>query len=228
MLILCACTRVSSSADPTTSLPPSDLPSSATNAPAGSAAAPEPTGVPGLTASDPLCAAWAGYVGTVQALGVAASFGDLSSAQLAALELTSAPYLAEVAVTIDKSWPVELASERATVIDQRIGPYARRAARGDDALVQAGMTTAELSELRSSWQSALATQDPRSPVLAVAPVSAQVQAKLDAATTVYDSAATPFAQDPSLVVEAVDAPLTDAYLAAHCPDLAASGVGDAL
>jgi len=85
---------------------------------------------PGLTASDPLCAAWAGYVGTVQALGVAASFGDLSSAQLAGLELTSSPYLAEVAATIGESWPGELVSERAAVIDQRIGPYARRADRG--------------------------------------------------------------------------------------------------
>ena len=102
------------------------MPNSATDASVGSAA-PEPTGVPGLTASDPLCAAWAGYVGTVQALGVAASFGDLTSTQLAGLELTSAPYLAEVAATIDKSWPVELESERATVIDQRVGPYARRA-----------------------------------------------------------------------------------------------------
>ena len=203
------------------------MPGPATDAPTGSVA-PEPTGVPGLTASDPLCAAWAGYVGTVQALGVAASFGDLSSAQLAGLELTSSPYLAGVAATIDKSWPGELASERATVIEKRIGPYARRAGRGGDALVEAGITTAELSELRSAWQSALARREPRSPVLAVPAVSAQVQAKLDAATISYDSAVTPFAQDPSLVVEGVDAPLTDAYLAAHCPDLAASGVGDAL
>jgi hypothetical protein len=203
------------------------MPSPATDAPAGSTA-PEPTGVPGLTASDPLCAAWAGYVGTVQALGVAASFGDLTSAQLAGLELTSAPYVAEVTATIDNSWPDELASERATVIDQRIGPYARRASRGGDALVGAGMTTADLSELRSAWSSALARRDPESPVLAVPSVSAQVQAKLDAAASAYDSAATPFAQDPSLDVEAVDAPLTDAYLAAHCPDLATSGVGDAL
>ncbi|MEY2400600.1 MAG: hypothetical protein QOJ08_711, partial [Ilumatobacteraceae bacterium] len=38
----------------------------------------------------------------------------------------------------------------------------------------------------------------------------------------------PFAQDPSLVILGVESPLTDAYLVAHCPDLASSGVGDAL
>jgi hypothetical protein len=59
-------------------------------------------------------------------------------------------------------------------------------------------------------------------------VDAPIQAKVDAAATAFDSDVTPFAQDPSLVVDAVDTPLTDAYLAAHCPDLAASGVGDAL
>lgn len=175
-----------------------------------------------------MCAAWAGYVGTLQALGVAASFGDLSGEQIAGLELTSAPYLAEVVGVIDESWPGELESERTTVIEQRIGPYARRARRAVETLVDSGVTTAELSELRSAWRSALATRDPQSPVLAVPTVSAQVQAKLDAAATVYDSTLTPFAQDPSLVVDSVDAPLTDAYLLAHCPDLAASGVGDAL
>ena len=184
--------------------------------------------MPGLAASDPLCAAWAGYAGTVQALGVAASFGDLSSEQLAVLELTSTPYLVKVADSIGGSWPVELESERASVLEQRIGPYARRARRGVDALVGAGVAPAELSALSSSWEAALTTRDPRSPLLKVPTVAAPIQAKLDAAAIAFDSDVTPFAQDPSLVVDAVDTPLTDAYLAAHCPDLAASGVGDAL
>ena len=227
MLMLGACTQASPSADPTTSLPPSELPSSATDALAGSAA-PEPTGVPGLTAADPLCALWAGYVGTVQALAVAGSFGSLNSEQLASLELTSAPYLVEVAAAIEQSWPAELEPDQETVIEQRIGPYARRAGRAVDALVAAGMTTASLSELSTAWRSALATSDPRSPVIAVPPVSAQVQAELDAAATEYDKTVTPFAQDPSLVVDALDTSLTDAYVGARCPDLATSGIGDAL
>jgi hypothetical protein len=218
---------LTSSADSTTSIPSTEIPGSAPNAIAN-AAVPEPTGVPGLTASDPLCAAWAGYVGTVQALGVAASFGDLSSAQIAALELASAPYLVEVAVGIDEAWPVELQAERSVVIDQRIGPFARRAGRAVDSLVAGGVTPAELAALKSAWESALARRDPQSPVLAVANLSVETQAKVGAAAIAFDSAVTPFARDPSLVVDSVSAPLTGAYLAAHCPDLAASGVGDAL
>ena len=45
------------------------------------------TGVPGLAATDPFCAAWAAYAGTLQALGVAGSFGGLTVDQLAVLEL---------------------------------------------------------------------------------------------------------------------------------------------
>ena len=41
-------------------------------------------------------------------------------------------------------------------------------------------------------------------------------------------AETPFPQDPSLVVDGVKTPLTDAYLTTHCPDLSSSGVGDAI
>ena len=55
-----------------------------------------------------------------------------------------------------------------------------------------------------------------------------LQTKLDLAAHAFDAAVTPFAADPSLSIEDVSAPATDAYLAAHCPDLASIGVGDAL
>src|SRR4051812_16276900 len=44
----------------------------------------------GVGATDPFCAAWATYAGTLQALGVAGSFGGLSSDELAVLELRAA------------------------------------------------------------------------------------------------------------------------------------------
>src|SRR6185295_16918913 len=103
--------------------------------------APTPIGVPGLDAPDPFCAAWAAYAGTLQALGVAASFGNLPTVRLAALELAAAPRLAEIVSAIDASWPPGLASEHTLVIDQRIGPYARRATRAIDALTAAGVTS---------------------------------------------------------------------------------------
>jgi hypothetical protein len=184
--------------------------------------------VPGLTAADPFCSAWAGYAGTLQALGIAASFGELSSDRFAALELVAAPHLMDDAGRIESSWPAQLAPERSLVVEQRIGPYARRAETAVGALAGAGVTTSELATLSSAWQAALSGRDPEVPVIAVPPVAPDLQAKVDAAAVAFDAAVTPFAQDPSLVIVGVESPLTDAYLVAHCPDLASSGVGDAL
>jgi hypothetical protein len=191
-------------------------------------APPGPTGVPGLDATDPFCSAWASYVGTLQALGTAASFGDLAGDRFAALELTAAPRLVDDAAAIEASWPSELAAERTLVVEQRIGPYARRAQRGVEMLSNAGVTADELVVLSAAWDAALLARDPASPVIDVPPVADELQAKVDAAAQAYNSAVTPFAQDPSLVVDGLAAPETDAYLAAHCPDLVSSGVGDAL
>src|SRR5258706_14287827 len=107
MPMIAACAESGASSAPTTSLPPAEVRAQDTTTLV--ATAPEPTGVPGLTATDPLCAAWAAYVGTVQALGIAASFGGLSSEQFAALELQASPRLVEVASAIDASLPPELA-----------------------------------------------------------------------------------------------------------------------
>ncbi len=90
--------------------------------------------MPGLAAPDPFCSTWANYVGTLQALGTAASFGDLTSDRFAALELVAAPRLADDAAAIAAAWPAELAAERTIVVEQRIGPYARRAQRGVETL----------------------------------------------------------------------------------------------
>ncbi|HEX3090510.1 MAG TPA: hypothetical protein VHQ23_17785 [Ilumatobacteraceae bacterium] len=222
-----SCSSSGSSGAVTTSLPPAEAANRGTGT-SPPTAAPEPTGVPGLTADDPFCSAWAGYAGTLQALGIAGSFGDLSSDQFAAIELVASSRLVELAAAIDAAWPAELADEHEVVIDKRIGPYARRAQSAVAALTDAGVTTAELATLSAAWQAALAARNPEMPVIAVPPVAPDLQAKIDAAAVVFDQAVTPFAKDPSLAVEGIATPETDAYLVAHCPDLASSGVGDAL
>ncbi|SRR5258706_4201515 len=227
MLVLSSCSPSGSATAPTISVPPPEA-ARATNAATLPSIVSPPTGLPGLASTDPFCAAWAAYAGTVQALGVAASFGNLPTDRLASLELAAAPRLSEVTSLIDSSWPAELASERTVVIDERIGPYARRASRAVDALTAAGLTTDELSLLRSAWQSSLAHQNPDAAVIELPGVPAELQAKIDSAATAYDTVVTPFAEDPSLSVEGVSAPATDQYLAEHCPDLASIGVGDAL
>jgi hypothetical protein len=184
--------------------------------------------VPGLSASDPFCSAWAEYAGTLQALGIAASFGGLASDRFAALELVASTDVVEATSQIDASWPAELETEHAVVMDQRIGPYRRRAEHAVSSLADAGATTAEVSTLRAVWHEALLARDPANPVIGLATIDPSLQAKVDAAARSFDAAFTPFANDPSLVVSGVRSSLTDAYLDAHCPDLASSGVGDAL
>jgi hypothetical protein len=223
----CSPSGSDSSASPTSSLPPAEAPGRGAGT-VPTTAVPEPTGVPGLAADDPFCSAWAAYAGTLQALGIAASFGELSSDQFAAIELVASARLVEVAAAIDAKWPAELGAEHDVVIDKRIGPYTRRAQSAVGALTAAGVTADELVTLSDAWQAALLARNPEMPVIAVPPVTLDLQEKVDAAAAAFDAAVTPFAHDPSLAIDGVESPVTDAYLVAHCPDLASSGVGDAL
>ncbi|MEP7113757.1 MAG: hypothetical protein ABI862_10855 [Ilumatobacteraceae bacterium] len=227
LLLGVGCTSTDSSARPSTSIPPAEAVGRTVET-VPLAAVTEPAGVPGLAADDPFCSAWAGYAGTLQALGIAASFGELSSDRFAALELVAAPRLVEVTDAIGALWPTELAGERTVVIEQRIGPYARRARSAVATLADAGLSAAELVTLSGAWEAALLARDPENPVITVPALADPLRAKVDAAAVAFDAAVTPFAQDPSLVIDGVAAAATDAYLVAHCPDLASSGVGDAL
>lgn len=197
-----------------------DLPSSTVG--------PEPTGVPGIDDPDPFCAAWAVYSGSVQSIGIANAFGGLPTVEVARLEVIAAASLVESVGGIGSRWPAELVGERSVVLADLIGPYGRRAEKAIAALRDAGVTDDELAELVVVWRTALAERNAEEPVIAVPPLRDELDAKVQAAAVAFDASATPFADDPSLIVESVETPLTDAYLSATCPDLASSGVGDAI
>ena len=136
-------------------------------------------------------AAWAAYAGTLQALGVAASFGGLPSDQFAALELAAAPRLVEVAAAIDASWPSELAGERnggarrSGSVRTRDGrePWRRCAARLPVSRLTSSIT---LSVDVASRHLSVVT--PSDSDRTVPPLPAGSQAKIDAAAAAYDSA----------------------------------------
>ncbi len=201
--------RSTSTAAPTTTVPPA------------------PKGVPGLDDPSPFCASWARYSGTLQAIGVAAAFAELSSQETARMEVTAAAALVDAVGGIGSSWPAELVGERSVVLTDVVGPFGRRAEKAHAALVEAGASPADLEELAQVWLAALRDRDPDDPELRVA-VPARLEPLVDAAAAAFDAAVTPFTQDPSLASAATDTPSTDAYLAATCPELATSGVGDAL
>lgn len=191
-------------------------------------AGPEPTGVPGLYDADPYCAAWALYSGSLQAVGVADAFGQLASIDVAELELLAAWSINGAVADIDANWPGELVEERTIVREELLGPFARRATKAIAALRAAGVTDDQLVELNKTWLTALAARNPGEPVITVPPLGDELAAKLAAAAAAFDAEVTPFSADPSLIVDSVTTPLTDVYLSTRCPELANSGVGDAV
>lgn len=192
----------------------------------GSAPATEPTGVPGITDADPFCASWAVFVGSLQSISIASAFGDLPAGELATLEVVAGPSVVAARDAIGDAFPAELESERTVVLDQRIGPFARRAERAVAELTNGGATADDLDALDEVWIEALADRVADDPVIAVEFPSVDVEGIVTGAATRFDAGVTGFADDPSLIVGDVNTPLTDTYLATHCPALASSGVGD--
>ena len=189
---------------------------------------PEPTGVPGIDDLNPFCASWAVYSSTLQAIGVANAFGELPSVEAVHLELIASASINAAVGGIGSRWPAVLVGERSVVLTDLVGPYGRRAEKALAALRDAGVTDAEIDELQMIWGQALRDRDPAAPVIRMAPLRADLDARVSAAAVAFDAAVTPFADDPSLIVDTVVSPDTDAYLAVTCPELASSGVGDAV
>jgi len=235
-LSLAACSSGGDGADgtsPTTTVAAGASTSvTATSDTSGATSAPtlpgEGVGVPGLDDPDAFCAAWAAYSGTVQAIGVAQAFGGLSSVELARLEVAAAAALVAAVDAIGANWPSALVGERSEVLANLVGPFGRRAQRSLSMLLDAGATDLEVEQFVQLWNEALRTRLPDEPVIALAPLPSELDELVRSVAQRFDAAVTPFAQDPSLDVSSVQTPLTDAYLAQQCPDLASSGVGDAV
>lgn len=189
---------------------------------------PEPKGVPGLDDEDPFCAAWAFYSGTVQAIGVAVAFGTVPSQEVARLEVVAAAALVAAVNGIGSNWSNELVGERSLVLTDLLGPFVRRAEKALSAAREAGVSDDQLEQLADLWLDALRNRDNESPAIVLPALSSDLAPLVEAAAAAFDAAVTPFAEDPSLVIVGLDTPLTDAYLAEHCPDLASIGVGDAV
>lgn len=215
-------TSATSSSAPTAPTPP---PPTTAGPTAPVTQPPGDTGVPGIDDPDAFCAAWARFSGSVQIIAVASAFGGMSSLELAGLELTAAPSIVDAVDAIAEHWPAGLAVEHDAAVDSFLGPFRRRAEHAVEALRGAAVSDAELSELRAAWDAVVRTRDPEVPVVEPK-VAASLQVKLDAGSTAFDAALNPFRSDPSLSVGTDRIPLTIAYLASSCPDLASSGVGD--
>jgi len=206
----------------------SEPPSSPSDSPAETAAASLPTvpdvGVPGLDSDDLVCRSWSRFGGSFQVVAVAATFSEISPPDKAALEVVAAPVVIDAYDELLANWPAELESERELVADQFLGPFARRATTVRELLVEAGADDAMLDTISEAWLAALAQRDPEQPDLAV-DLPDDVWAVVDTAATDLTALFVPLPADPSLVTD-VNVPLTEQFLAEHCPDQGTLGGGD--
>ena len=181
-------------------------------------------GVPGLDSDDLVCRSWSRFGGSFQVVAVAASFGGGDPVDTAALEIVAAPVVVDAYDELLANWPEELETERELVADRFLGPFARRATTARGILVAAGADEAMLDVIREAWLAALAARNPEQPDLAV-DLPDDVWPVVDAAAVELGATLVPVPADPSLVTD-VEVPLTEQFLAEHCPDRGTLGGGD--
>jgi hypothetical protein len=171
------------------------------------------TGVPGLDDDDAFCAAWSRFGGSFQVIAVNAAFGDAPSERL---ETAAAPTVAAAYLALGEHWPDEIADEREAALEGALGPFARRLAVASEALAATGATDADLDALDTVWMGALAERDPEDPVLPL-DLTPDLRTLVDAAAVTYLEQVGSWATDESLVND-VEIPATNQYLADNCPD----------
>jgi hypothetical protein len=173
-------------------------------------------GVPGLDSPDQFCSSWSRFGGSFQVVSVASTFLSADPAAAFAIEVAAAPVVTDSFERLLAAWPDELAGEFDTVADTVFGPFAARAADAMARLSEAGATEADVVELTDAWISALAQRDPTTPEIALE-LPADLELLVDTAAADFAANHPTVFADPELVNE-VETPLTDEYLAVSCPD----------
>lgn len=173
-------------------------------------------GVPGLDSLDQFCSSWSRFGGSFQVISVASAFLSADPAAAFAIEVAASPVVSDSFERLLAAWPDELASEFHTVADTVFGPFAARAVAAKATLTAAGVTEADVIELTGAWISALAQRDPTTPEVALE-LPANLQSLVETAAADFAADHPTVFADPELVNE-VETPLTDQYLAVSCPD----------
>lgn len=174
------------------------------------------TGIPGLDSDDEFCAAWSRFGGSFQVVAVNAAFGDGSVVDRAFVEVAGGPTVALALDDMAAAWPDEIATEAGTALGDVFGPFATRVGAAEQALTSAGATSDDIEALTDAWLAFLAVRDP-SEVAVVLDLDDRLTGLVVAAVPTYLTDVGTWDEDESLVTEA-SIPMTEAYLAARCPD----------
>ena len=250
LIVLGACSSASTTAAGTTATtaattsaapaapaaPPAAAPTDSSEAAAGDSAPPTPsttttlapsddpplTGVPGAASADGFCHDYGVMVTTSYLVGLAEAFGDEAGARRAEVVAANSFIVARAGATEQLA---VVAPDDAGGFDDRWGPYADRARAALDALVATGAGDVALD---SVWDAILAGHDRNDPKLVI-DLPAPVSEAVDRAATAFGAADGTLADSGALAATAtVATPGVDAYVLAHCPDVAALTAGDAI
>lgn len=191
---------------------------------AGESIATVPTDVvPGLASDDVFCRSWSEFGGTFQAL---ASASNLASDPVTAVEaeVAASAVLVAAVEAMREAYPAEVDGEAELFLDDLLGPLTRRAEKAQQALLAAGLSPDQVADLGALWLTTLAASGLGDPDLTLE-VPAALAPGFDAAVAAFGASLPPISVDPTLVTN-VEAPATQRYIAANCPDQGTLGGND--
>lgn len=173
------------------------------------------TGVPGIDSEDVFCRSWSQFAGSFRAIGLVSAIRDVEAGMR--LEVIASASVVGAIDGMSSGLPAELEPERDTLLSQFAGPFGRRAARANEALTSAGLTSDDVTLLSEVWLITLADVGIDDPSLDIEIPAAVDAAAVREAVTQF-SAATPAIRDDPSLTTFTKIPLTDAYTFANCPD----------
>jgi len=181
------------------------------------------TGVPGLDSDDAFCRSWSEFAGSFQAIALSAALA-VDPSQWARAEVAAASTIVAAVAGLQEHLPDELEPEREALAVGLVGPLARRAGEAIVALTAAGLTEAEIAAVGKVWLATLAATGLDEPIGDIV-LDPDVADRFDGAVAAFAATRPSIVEDPALITDA-STPLTNAYLADHCPDQGTLGGND--
>lgn len=173
------------------------------------------TGVPGIDSGDAFCRAWSQYAGSVQALSLAWAVQPAQDA--AVLEVAATDAVSDAVAAMAVELPTEIEPNRDALTVDVPGPFLRRAERARQALVDEGVSAAEIEQLGGAWIEAVAAAGLDAEDVSVT-VTPELASKLDAAAESFRRAVPSILEDPTLDTTEFDITPSLDYIFDNCPD----------
>jgi hypothetical protein len=173
------------------------------------------TGVPGIDSDDAFCRGWSVYAGSVQALSLAWAVQPADAASV--LEVAANDAVADAVAAMASELPAEIEANRDALTIDVPGPFLRRAERARQALVEEGVSDAEIEQLGDAWIDALASAGLDAEDVSVQ-LSAELEPRVEVAAASFRDSVPSILEDPTLDTTEFDITPSLDYIFENCPD----------